>query len=133
MPPKTKTDLAMEQDLIQFGRRWDESIANNNVGEISKFMSSDWVIIGTEGGITPKSFFLESVSSGDLVHTKMDFEDMHVKVYGNCGVVTSRGTSSGTYKGKPFSFFEWTTSTYVRDGQGWKCILTMLTPANKPE
>lgn len=133
MQPKDKPDLTLEHDLSQFGRRWDEAIANNNVEEISEFMSDDWVIIGTEGGITPKSSFLDSVSSGDLVHTKMDFEDMHVKVYENCGVVTSRGTSSGTYKGTPFSFFEWTTSTYVRGNDGWKCVLTMLTPANKSD
>lgn len=130
-PKKTQVYNTPEQSLVQFGRRWDEAIAKNAVDEISTFMSNDWVIIGTEGGITTKSFFLESISAGDLIHTKMDFEDMHVKVYQHCGVVTSRGTSSGTYKGHTFSFFEWTTSTYIREGENWKCVLTMLTPANR--
>jgi hypothetical protein len=96
--------MEAKQQLIQFGRQWDEAIANNNVEEISKFMSADWVIVGTEGGITSKSDFLDTIISGDLVHTKMDFQDIHVKVYANCGVVTSRGTSSGTYKGHAFQF-----------------------------
>jgi ketosteroid isomerase-like protein len=133
MQPKRPINLSIEKELIQFGKNWDQAIANNQVEEIAKFMSDDWVIIGTEGGITPKSFFLESIASGDLVHTKMDFEDMRIKVYPNCGVVTSRGTSSGTYKGSPFSFFEWTTSTYIREGGNWRCALTMLTPANTSE
>lgn len=92
-------------------------------------MSDDWVIVGTEGGITSKADFLETVKSGDLIHTKMEFEDLHVKIYGNAGVVISRGTSSGTYKGMPFSFFEWSTSTYIHNGSNWQCVLTMLTPA----
>ena len=125
--------MALEQELIQFGERWDQAIAGNNVEEISQFMSEVWVIIGTEGGITSKSSFLESVTSGDLVHTTMDFKDKHVKVYANCGVVVSQGTSSGTYKGTKFSFFEWSTSTYVRENGNWKCVLTMLTPAVKSE
>jgi hypothetical protein len=71
--------MEVKQQLIQFGRQWDEAIANNNVEEISKFMSADWVIVGTEGGITSKSDFLDTIISGDLVHTKMDFQDIHVK------------------------------------------------------
>ena len=122
-----------KQQLIQFEREWDEAIANNKVEEISGFMSDDWVIVGTEGGITSKSDFLETIASGDLVHTKMDFQDIHVKVYADCGVVISRGTSSGTYKGQAFTFFEWSRSTYVRQNGAWKCVLTMLTPAKEAE
>ncbi len=118
-----------DEELRKFGRQWDQSIVANDPDKISLFMSDDWVIVGTDGGITSKSDFLQTVRSGDLVHTEMSFEDLHVKVYGNMGVVVSRGTSSGTYKGKPFSFYEWSTSTYIRTDEGWKCVLTMLTPA----
>lgn len=125
--------MEAKQQLIQFGKQWDEAIANNKVEEISSFMSDDWVIVGTEGGITSKPDFLAMIASGDLVHTKMDFQDIHVKVCADCGVVTSRGTSSGTYEGQVFTFFEWSTSTYVRQNGTWKCVLTMLTPAKETE
>ena len=118
------------EELIQFGKQWDLAIVDNDVEKVSKFMSSDWVIVGTEGGITSKASFLDSIRSGDLVHTRMDFEDIRVKLYGNTGVVTSRGTSSGFYKGHPFSFFEWSTNVYILEGKEWRCVLTMLTPAN---
>lgn len=120
-----------EQELKQVGRQWDMAIAENDVNEISKFMSDDWVIVGNDG-ITQKESFLKSIRDGDLVHAKMDFDDLHVKVFGNTGIVVSRGTSSGTYKGQPFSFYEWSTSTYVQNAGTWRCVVTMLTPAKQP-
>jgi ketosteroid isomerase-like protein len=117
--------------LIRFSKDWDAAMIRNDPEEISKFMSDDWVIVGTQGGITPKSSFMDSIQSGDLVHTQMEADEFRVRLYDNTGILTSRGTSSGTYKGQPFSFFEWSTSVFHWKESSWRCVLTMLTPANK--
>ena len=117
--------------LIRFSKDWDNAMIRNDPNEIGKFMSDDWVIVGTDGGITPKTSFIGSIQSGDLFHTQMDSDDFRVRIYENTGVLTSRGTSSGTYKGQPFSFFEWSTSVFLWKEGTWRCVLTMLTPANK--
>jgi ketosteroid isomerase-like protein len=125
-------DSAKQQtatELKQLCRAWDNSIANNEVSDIGRFMASDWVIIGTEGGITPKQNFLKFIESGDLVHKAMDFNDIRIEVYGDTGVVTSKGTSSGTYKDVPFSYYEWSTNVFIKSEDRWLCVLTMLTPA----
>lgn len=122
-----------EEDLIAFFKQWDEAIVDNNAVLISQYMSDDWVCVGTEGGITPKSSFLEWISSGDLLHTRMDSVEMRVKIYENTAVVTSRGTSSGTYKEQPFSFHEWSTSIFTLENNKWSCVLTMLTPAKEAD
>jgi ketosteroid isomerase-like protein len=124
-------DKQIAETLRQVGRNWDSAIADNNVPEIGKFMAEDWVIVGTEGGITSKNDFLKFIKSGDLVHSKMEFEDIRVVVYENTGIVTSKGTSNGTYKGDPFRYYEWSTNIYIKNDEGWLCVLTMLTPAEK--
>jgi hypothetical protein len=118
------------ESLLLFSKAWDEAMIRNDVEEIGKFMSDDWVIIGTEGGITSKASFLQSILSGDLMHTQMDTDDFRIRLYENTGVLTSKGTSSGTYKGHPFSFFEWSTNIFLWKNDAWLCVLTMLTPAN---
>ncbi|WP_276374980.1 nuclear transport factor 2 family protein [Chryseolinea sp. H1M3-3] len=123
--------MASEDSLIVFSHQWDEAMVRNNVSEIDQYMADDWVIVGTEGGITPKEIFLKSIETGDLVHTRMDADEIRVRIYDNTGVVTSRGTSSGTYKGQPFSFHEWQTSVFVWKQESWQCVHTMLTPAMK--
>lgn len=121
----------MEEGLIRFYTDWDAAIVSNNTESINRYMSEDWVCVGTQGGITPKASFLEWIGSGDLMHTVMDTDEIRVKIYGNTGVITGRGTSAGTYKGTPFSLYEWSTSVFVYENEKWACVLTMLTPANK--
>ena len=70
-----------EEDLILFGKHWDEAMVSNNVDEIEKFMSDDWVIVGTEGGITSKSSFLEWIKSGLVKHSRMDSDEIRVRIY----------------------------------------------------
>ena len=70
-----------EEDLILFGKHWDEAMVSNNVDEIKKFMSDDWVIVGTEGGITSKSSFLEWIKSGLVTHSRMDSDEIRVRIY----------------------------------------------------
>lgn len=125
------TNMDTLQELTTFDSRWNMALENNNATEIGAFMADDWIIVGTEGGITTKAEFLSRVSSGDLMHTRMDADERRVKIYGNTGVITGRGTSSGTWQGMPFSLYEWSTSVYIRDAAGWKCVLSMLTPADK--
>ncbi len=125
------TNKQTAEELKQFGQQWDKAIENNDALEIGKFMAEDWVIVGTDGGITSKSDFLNFIKSDDLLHNKMDFEERRVEVYENTGVVTSKGISSGTYKGEPFHFFEWSTNVYIRKDSHWLCVHTMLTPAKE--
>ena len=127
----SKTNQQLKNELSQFGKDWDKAIEMNDVPAIAQFMSDDWVIIGTDGGITSKNTFLGFISSGDLKHSKMDFEDLRIEIYNDTGVVTSRGTSSGTYKDQPFSFYEWSSNVFIRKDGKWQCVLTMLTPAKK--
>jgi hypothetical protein len=66
----------------------------NDVQKIAPFVDEGWVIVSSEGKITSKHDFLQVIKSGDLVHTRMEFEDVHVKIYGSTGVVVSRGTNA---------------------------------------
>ena len=119
-----------KQELLDFSTRWDEAMVSNDADEIAKFMSDDWKIIGSDG-ITSRSSFLELISSGSLTHNRMDSEETNISIFGNTGIVVSRGTSAGTYNRKSFSLYEWSTSVFIKARGKWLCVLTMLTPANK--
>jgi len=126
-------EMGTENSLRETTIAWDTAMIGNDAGEIAAFMSSDWVLVGTDGGITPRSEFLENIRSGDLVHTRMDSDEMRVKTYGDTGVVIARGTSAGTYKGEPFSYYEWSQSVFIHMTDRWLCVSTMLTPAKEPK
>lgn len=121
-----------KEDLMRFGRDWDKAIESNDAGAIGRYMSDDWVIIGSDA-ITSKEKFLDLVRSGMLQHSKMDFKDVRAEIYGDTGIVTSKGTSAGTYDSDPFSYYEWSTSVYIKKEGGWICVMTMITSAKNDE
>lgn len=121
-----------EQELQEFTKRWDEAMVTNDADEIAKFMSDDWVIIGSDG-ITNKSTFLGWISSGSVTHNRMDSDELKIKLYGDTGIVISRGTSAGTYDGNDFSLYEWSTSVLRKNNGTWLCVLTMLTLVTKAQ
>jgi ketosteroid isomerase-like protein len=121
-----------KQELLDFSKRWDEAMVSNDAGEIGQFMAEDWKIVGSDG-ITSKSSFLQFIRSGLLTHNRMDSDETNITIYGNTGIVVSRGTSAGTYNGDDFSLYEWSTSVFIKTEGKWRCVITMLTPANKSE
>ena len=82
--------MKAEQELAEALAAWDDAIARNDLAEMSRYMSDDWVIVGTGGGITSKFQFLASIRSGDVVHTRMSSEETRIRIYGNTAVATAR-------------------------------------------
>ncbi|MGZ8545299.1 MAG: nuclear transport factor 2 family protein [Flavisolibacter sp.] len=120
-----------EESLLAFSRLWDEAMEGNDADLIGSFMDEDWVIIGTEGGITSKTDFLQHIRTGALTHHTMRSDLDRIRIYGDTSVITSRGTSAGHFQTQPFSLYEWSTNVFVRKNESWTCVLTMLTPAKE--
>ena len=123
--------MSAENELLHFALDWDKAIVRNDVKAISQYISDDWVIVGTEGGITTRESFLGVILNGDLTHLTMHTDEARVKIYGDTGIITARGTSAGRFRGKDFEYYEWSTSVFIRQQDQWKCVHTMLTPARK--
>ena len=107
---------------------FNQAIISNNVKEIEKCISSDWVLVDANGGIIPRERFLHVVEQGWLKHDTMTKEILRVKVYENMAVVTGRGKNTGWFKDEPLKADEWVTDIYKKEGDQWLCVLTHLTP-----
>ena len=113
------------------GRRiqeWNEAIATNQVTDIAEYMTQDWVLVDPAGGLVPRDRFLGAVSSGQLVHHAMTHDVLRISDYGTVVVETSRGYSSGAYRGEPMEADEWVTCVWVHENGQWRCSLTQLSP-----
>lgn len=120
-----------EQLIIEFQEvedAFNEAVISNNADEISKHISSDWVLIDSQGGIIQRQRFLFAVEQGLLSHTTMSKEVLRVKSYNEIILVTGRGKNTGFYKGEPIKADEWITDIYKKENNKWLCILTHLTP-----
>jgi len=115
-----------ENELIDVSTAWDRAMVENDAEAIGRYMTDDWTIVGSDGGVTDKATFLGLVSSGAVSHDVMESADFDIRVYGETAVVTSRGVSGGTYQGRAFHEVERVTCVYVRQQEQWKCVHTHL-------
>jgi ketosteroid isomerase-like protein len=117
---------SVEKELIDVSHAWDQAMVANDPEAIGQYMSDDWAIIGSDGSVGDKATFLDLVRSGALMHDVMESHDLNVRVYENTAVVIARGVSGGNYHGQKFYLVERVSCVFVRQGGGWRCVLTHL-------
>lgn len=121
----------MEEEVLKVEKGFADAIAKNDSESIERFVTDDWIIINSDGGIIEKERFLEVIKSGALTHEVMQSDDIRVRVYGDSAVVSALTRSKGKFMEQEFTTHERSTDVFVRrDGQ-WRCVLTQLTRFTK--
>ena len=110
---------------------FNNAVISDNVEEIKKCVTADWVLVDSQGGIIPQEGFFQVLEKGLLSHTSMTKKVLRVKVYGDIALVTGRGQNTGTWEGKPLEADEWITDVYKKENDTWLCVLTHLTPVKQ--
>ena len=128
---KSMTDEQLKQKFQKIEDKFNRSVVTNDIAEIKKCITSDWVLVDSQGGIIPQERFFEVLKQGLLSHSAMSKEVLRVKMYGGVALVTGRGQNTGTWQGEPMEADEWITDVYKKDGDEWLCVLTHLTPVKK--
>lgn len=125
------TEEQLKQQFQQIEDNFNAAIISNNISEIKKFITSDWVLVESRGGIIPQERFFSVLEQGLLSHSTMTKEILRVKIYGDIALVTGRGQNTGTWQGQPMEADEWITDVYKKENEKWLCVLTHLTPVKK--
>jgi ketosteroid isomerase-like protein len=125
------TGEELKQQFQQIENNFNVAVISNRVDEIKKRITTDWVLVDSQGGIIPQERFFNVLEQGVLSHSTMTKEVLRVKVYGDMALVTGRGQNTGTWQGKPMQADEWITDVYKKENNNWLCVLTHLTPVKK--
>jgi uncharacterized protein (TIGR02246 family) len=124
----TRDDPGDDEEIATFVHRWAEAIVANDVEQIARFTTEDWVLVDKPGPIT-RDMFHAVVASGMLRHDTMTHEVLAIRrVSPDVAVVRTHGRNTSSFQGQPIEADEWTTDILVRSGDGWRCMLTQLTP-----
>lgn len=114
--------------LAELEEAFNKAMVSNDVEQISRCMTDDWILVTPESGPVPRSRIVGAIESGVLTHASMSKSSTHCFVVGDVAWVTGRGQSSGVFQGQAIEADEYVTDIYRRvDGQ-WRCMLTQLTP-----
>jgi ketosteroid isomerase-like protein len=125
---RNMTDEQLMKQFQHIVENFNAAVISNNVDNIKKCVTADWVLVDSQGGVVPQERFFNVLEQGLLSHSTMTKHILLVKVYENIALVTGRGQNTGTWQGEPLQADEWITDVYIKENDTWLCVLTHLTP-----
>jgi len=126
---KTTTQAEIPDFLLELEDAFNKAMISNDVEQISRCITDDWILVTPEAGPIPRSRILSVIASGLLTHATMTKVATHACVIGDVAWVSGRGQNTGTFNGEQISADEYITDIYRRVDGEWRCMLTHLTPA----
>ena len=124
--PHNKSQL--EKELKAASESYDAGLLAKDEAFFKDLFADDYASTNTEGKITTKTEDIAQIISPDLVFLTSKTEDKNFRIYRNTAVETGKFSSTGSYKGKPFSETgRYTTTWLYRDGK-WRIVADHTSP-----
>jgi len=125
------TEEQLKDYFQEIEDNFNKAVITDDINEIKKCITNDWVLVDSQGGIIPQEKFFSVLEQGLLSHSTMTKQVLRVKIYGDIALVTGRGQNTGTWQGQPMEADEWVTDVYKKESEKWLCVLTHLTPVRE--
>jgi ketosteroid isomerase-like protein len=125
---KTVPQAEIPSFLLELEDAFNRAMISNDIEEIARCITDDWILVTPEAGPVPRSRILGVIGSGILSHATMTKVATHACVTGDIAWVTGRGQNTGTFSGEPIEADEYITDVYRKVDGEWRCMLTHLTP-----
>ena len=118
-------------ELLKWEKDFAEAVVTNDADAIGKFLADDWVIIDPNGEIVDRARFLGVIKSGMLTHELMESDDMQVRTYGDCAVVSALTRTKAKFRGQEYTTRERATDVFVKRAGRWECVFSQLTKSKE--
>jgi ketosteroid isomerase-like protein len=110
-------------EIEQLEEAWRTAILKSNSAALENLLADDYTGITAKGAIQTKDQAVQSLKSGALQLTALEFSDRKIRVYGATAVVTSVAELTGGKSDPEMTGRYRYTRVYVRNPQGqWKIV-----------
>ncbi len=117
-----------EAEIRRLDREWNEAYPRRDLSALGRVLADDWRSIDGRGLVITKEELLERVRTAPPQLDAHEFDEFHLRLFGDSAVVTGRLSGSGTQDGVPFKFSQRFTRVYARRDGIWQAVATQVTP-----
>ncbi|HWG16824.1 MAG TPA: nuclear transport factor 2 family protein [Acidobacteriaceae bacterium] len=129
--PQHKEDLKHQVEKLE--QSWRAAQLNNDVDAMDKLLSDDYVGITMSGQVVTKMQQLDRIRNRTAKLTRIDLDDVKVKLTPPTAIVTGRAEVEGTNDGEPIHGTYRYTRVYMRSpGGAWKITNVEVTRVGEP-
>jgi ketosteroid isomerase-like protein len=112
---------ATEKAVAALENEWLQSQKANKPDLVAPLLADKFVTTGPDGKMRDKEQFI--ADERQRKYSSVDYEGVHVTVFGNAAIATGGYHGKGTQAGKPFDEHEHWTDTWVKmPGGKWQCV-----------
>jgi uncharacterized protein DUF4440 len=123
-------DIAAAEALREAERRLQRAQLASDAETLDQLIDERLVFTGPDGRHYSKQDDLHAHRSGQQSMTRVDEEDLTMRVVGRTGVTWFLGTLEGSMAGEPFLARVRYTRTWIHDDDsGWRLIAAHVSPA----
>lgn len=119
-PHRERPNIRKEIEGLE--QQWRQAILTNNVSEMNRLLADDYIGITSNGTVETKAQDLAQRRAGTVRITELDLSDMHIRLYGDTAVVTSKAQLQGTNGASDISGEYRYTRVYARRLGEWKIV-----------
>jgi len=129
--PQHKEDLKHQVEKLE--QSWRTAQLNNDVDAMDRLLSDDYVGITMSGQVVTKMQQLDRIRNRTAKLTRIDLDDVKVKLTPPTAIVTGRAQVEGTNDGEPIRGNYRYTRVYMRSpGGSWKITNVEVTRVGDP-
>jgi ketosteroid isomerase-like protein len=131
--PHPKRNDQYKRQVEKLEETWRTAQLNGDVEAMDKLLSDDYVGITMNGQVVTKMQQLERIRNRNTVLTRIELDDVKVKLIGQTAIVTSRAEVDGTSDGAAMHGTYRYTRVYSRQPSGaWKITSFEATRVGPP-
>ena len=113
---------AFHKEIEALEEQWRQANVDNNLKVMNDLLADDYLGITSNGTIETKAQVLAQRRAGTMRITEMNISDVHVRVYGDTAVVTSRAEIAGSNGASDIGGQYRYTRVYNRRFGEWKIV-----------
>jgi len=122
-----------KRQVEQLEEHWRVAQLNDDVAEMDRLLSDDYIGIMMNGQVVTKAQQLARMKTRQLTLEKIELNDVKVKLIGSTAIVTSEAKVDGASEGVPVHGMYRYTRIYTRLPNGvWKITNFEATPEGPP-
>jgi ketosteroid isomerase-like protein len=130
-PKATAPANRVQEQVKKLEEEWATAFIKRDAAALGRILADDYYIIDPNGSVGNKAQTIEDITSGDTVFESIKYDNLNVRVYGTCAIVTGGEVVTVRSDGQSNTVtFRFTDVFALRLGR-WQAISSQLTPSNE--
>jgi ketosteroid isomerase-like protein len=119
-------------DIRQLHASWATAEAAADAAALDDLAVDDFALVGPAGFVLDKQQWLGRYRSGALRHSKFEWSEEALRLYGEAAIALGRQAQRATYNGHPADGQFRTTHVWVCQHDRWRLAAIHLSPISAP-